>query len=138
MKKIFDFKSVLTKVALIMAIIILFEFVMSRPVKAETASFGGTLLEPIVSFMAFLGDGVISIMQSALLGVENSYIYVDLSKDSFWSFKNIGRLFVEGIFGYAAGAVTFAAATVVTGRLGSNCIDCSGSWGWCFSWKMVI
>lgn len=115
MKKIFDFKSVLTKVALIMAIIILFEFVMSRPVKAETASFGGTLLEPIVSFMAFLGDGVISIMQSALLGVENSYIYVDLSKDNFFSFANIGRLFVEGVFGYAAGAIAFGAATVLTG-----------------------
>ena len=115
MKKIFDFKSVLTKVALIMAIIILFEFVMSRPVKAETASFGGTLLEPIVSFMAFLGDGTISIMQSALLGVENSYIYVDLSKNAFFSLKNIGRLFVQGVFGYAAGAIAFGAATVLTG-----------------------
>lgn len=115
MKKIFDFKSVLTKVALIMAIIILFEFVMSRPVKAETASFGGTLLEPIVSFMAFLGDGAISIMQSALLGEDTSYIYVDLSKDGTFSLTNLIRTALEAAVGIGAALATQALLAFVTG-----------------------
>lgn len=115
MKKIFDFKSALTKVALIMAIIILFEFVMSRPVKAETASFGGTLLEPIVSFMAFLGDGTISIMQSALLGEDTSYIYVDLSKDGTFSLTNLIRTALEAAVGIGAALATQALLAFVTG-----------------------
>ncbi len=115
MKKLFDFKSILTKVALIMAIIILFEFVMSRPVKAETSSFGGTLLEPIVSFIAFLGDGAIAIIQSALLGQDNSYIYVDLSKENNKSI-NIFKLAIEGILGI--GAVTAAKVLVSFTPLG--------------------
>ncbi len=79
MKKRFLSKSLISKLALVIVVILVFQFAMAEPVGA--AQLGGTLLRPIVNLVVFLADGVITILQSALLSVEQSFLYIDLSKD---------------------------------------------------------
>lgn len=95
MKKRFVYKNILSKMSLILVIVLLLEFSISKPVSAVT-NVGGTLLEPVVSFIASLGDGVISILQNALLGQEKSFAYIDLLQDASIAFK-IGPIEFEGI-----------------------------------------
>lgn len=84
MKKIFMSKSVIAKIALVLVIILLLEFTMSRPVGA--ASLGGTLLNPIVNLVVYLADGVLQILQSALTTIDETFSYIDIteSKAAFW------------------------------------------------------
>ncbi len=79
MKKRFLSKSLIAKIALVLVLILLFEFAMAEPVGA--AEIGGTLLRPIVNLVVFLADGVITILQSTLLSMEQSFLYIDLNDD---------------------------------------------------------
>lgn len=83
MKKNFLSKSLIAKIALVLVIILLFEFAISQPVSAAEAvgQLGGTLLRPIVNLVVYLADGVINILQSALLSTETSFLYIDLSDE---------------------------------------------------------
>lgn len=83
MKKIFLSKSLMVKIALVLVIILLFEFAVPRPVGA--ASLGGTLLNPIINLVVYLADGVIQILQSALTTIDESFSYIDITakKQSF-------------------------------------------------------
>ena len=84
MRKIFASKNMIVKIALILALIILIEFTINcRPVQAA-GEFGGTLLKPIMNLIVALADGVISITQSVLLGIEDSFTPVDL-ETSWWN-----------------------------------------------------
>ena len=82
MKKLFVSKSFMKKIALVLVIIILFQVVVAKPVRAE---MGGTLLSPIVNLVMFLADGVISIMQNTL--IEKGEVFTNLSLEGnagFW------------------------------------------------------
>ncbi len=110
MKNRFITKSLIAKIALVLVIIILFEFVVSEPVHA--ASLGGQLLNPVVNLVVYLADGVISILQSTLLGMESSFIYIDLTDTgSFWKSFAIIAAAVIGVIGLVAGGI----ACVATG-----------------------
>ena len=83
MKKRFLSKSLIAKIALVIVIILVFEFAMAEPVSAAEAvgQLGGTLLRPIVNLVVYLADGVINILQSALLSMETSFLYIDLTDE---------------------------------------------------------
>lgn len=79
MKKRFLSKSLIAKIALVLVIILLFEFAISEPVGA--AELGGTLLRPVVNLVVYLADGVMEILQNALLGIERSFLHINLTDD---------------------------------------------------------
>lgn len=83
MKKRFLSKSLIAKIALVIVIILVFEFAMAEPVRAAEAvgQLGGTLLRPIVNLVVYLADGVINVLQSALLSMETSFLYIDLTDE---------------------------------------------------------
>ena len=118
MKKNFISKSLIAKIALVLVIILLFEFAAAEPVHA--ASLGGQLLNPIVNLVVYLADGAIQILQSALTSIENTFIYIDIteSKTSWWI--AVGAV-VVGIICVVLAVV----AVVVTGGLAAPAIVCT-------------
>lgn len=86
MKKRFLSKSLIAKIALVLVIILLFEFSFSEPVSADVGALGGQLLNPIINLVVYLADGVINILQSALTNIDDSFTYIDITKDktSWW------------------------------------------------------
>lgn len=112
MKKRFLSKSLIAKIALVLVIILVFEFSASEPVHA--ASLGGTLLNPIVNLVVYLSDGVIQILQSALTSIENSFTYIDItkSKPSFWIAV---VTIIVGVLAVVWAVAAVVLVTVVTG-----------------------
>ena len=123
MKKRFLSKSLIAKIALVLVIILVFQFAMAEPVRAaEIAEFGGTLLRPIMKFVVYLADGAISILQSSLLSIEKSFLYIDLSDEGglISTIKQVITCVIAVVLigavavGLVLGALPAAAVTVIT------------------------
>lgn len=54
--KFFENKKVLKKIAVMLLLILLFQFGLATPVKADDTDYGGILLSPIMSLVVALGD----------------------------------------------------------------------------------
>ena len=65
--EIFKKKSLILKIVIALVVVILFNF--SAPTVSQAASIGGTLLQPVVSLLTALGDGLMLLIQSILFGV---------------------------------------------------------------------
>ena len=76
--KIFQNKKIWQKIVLVILIFLLFQFVTSKPVHAIP---GDTLLEPVTSLFANLGDGIMDIMQKTIMGMETSGAWVEESSN---------------------------------------------------------
>ncbi len=131
MKKRFISKSLIAKIALVLVIILLFEFSVSEPVHA--ASLGGQLLNPVVNLVVYLADGVLSILQGALTKIDTTFNYIDITgqKKSWWvalGAIGLGILLVAGAVALSvvtAGAAVPAivgsiAGTAATGLAGAG------------------
>ena len=95
MKKLFTTKNMMVKIALILAIIILIEFTLTaRPAQAlSSTSIGGTLLEPVLKLTMALGDGAIDIVQKGLIGIDESFVTIDLDSEGVsWFKKSLATL----------------------------------------------
>lgn len=121
MKKLFVSKNIITKIALILIIMILFQTIVPKPVNA--AGIGGTLLSPIVSLVVALADGVIDLLQDILLTQQDAFIEVDLTgAKSTWG--EIAFFVISGIVCFAAVAIFLgatlgiAAITALAGKVG--------------------
>lgn len=123
MKKRFLSKSLIAKIALVLVIILVFEFAMAEPVRAaEIVEFGGTLLRPIMKLVVYLADGAISILQSSLLSIEKSFLYIDLSDEGglISTIKQVITCVIAVVLigavavGLVLGALPAAAVTVIT------------------------
>lgn len=83
MKKFFsNNKNIYSKLILSFIIVILMEITFAKPVSAKQYSFGGTLLQPVIQFGAFVADGVIEILQNSLLGTDGAFEEFDITKNS--------------------------------------------------------
>lgn len=81
---IFTNKSIWKKIAIALVIVILFEFMVSSPVHAEEdflASTGGKLISPIFSLLVSIGDGIMGILHSSIMGVDNTLIEIGTVSD---------------------------------------------------------
>ena len=75
----------------------------------------GVLLEPLLGLISGLGEGVIWLIQSNLLGISPASVYIDVGgDDGIWEF--VGGLFGTG--GGAAAAALGVAFTLGTGGVG--------------------
>ena len=119
MKKRFLSKSLIAKIALVLVIILVFEFTVSQPVGA--AELGGTLLRPVVNLVVYLADGVITILQSTLLSMEKSFLYIDLNEEGggIGGIKTVAKWIVAiAIVGaLVVGAVFFALPAAAVGAI---------------------
>ena len=85
--KFFTNKSIWGKVLMILVIILLFQFLLIKPVQADAASFlleyGGKLMQPIMSLFVTLADAFLDLAHGAIMGTDATLIPMDLDT-SFW------------------------------------------------------
>ena len=100
--KFFTNKSIWTKIIIVLIFILVFEFVVSKPSlgKMDMVEFGGKLVSPIVSLVIALGDGVIEIAHSSIMGTSEALLEADTGLD-WWE-----------IFSTIVGAIVAAAAAI--------------------------
>lgn len=104
--KIFENKSLLKKIAIVLLIVTIFSFCFSGKVSASDDGTGGKLLSPIVDLFVFLGDGVMDIIHGAIFQNSHSTIHIDMGS-TFWE---VAGTILIGI----VTAVVVAAAVIVT------------------------
>ena len=113
--KFFTNKSIWTKIIIVLIIVILFEFIIAKPSLGasvgETAiEFGGTLLSPLLSLVVSLADGMMGLLHSSIMGINESLVAID-NEASMWEI--IGKIFVVAVAVISAIAVICSA--VATG-----------------------
>ena len=107
--KFFTNKSIWSKIIIVLIFVLVFEFIVAKPtlgaeVTDNIVEGGGKLLTPVLSLVVSLGDSIVTIMQSAIMGVDESLMPVDVDA-SIWEI--LGSILVVGL------AVVAAIATVV-------------------------
>ena len=120
--KFFTNKNIWTKIIIVLIFILLFEFVVAKPSlgadsDGDLVEFGGKLITPFVSLIVTLGDGVVELMHSSIMGTSESLLQADL--DSAW-YEVIGTIFkvvlyaaaTIGVFLMTGGLAGIAAAVV--------------------------
>lgn len=108
--KLFQNKRIWQKIVIILLLLLLFQFLINKPVHAKEA----TLLEPVTSLFANLGDGIMEIMQKTFCNVDSSGAWVETD-------SNIWAKILTIAIGIAI-AVTIIAASVLTAGAASFAI----------------
>lgn len=139
MSKIFTNKKIWQKIAVILLIVLLFQFIAANPIMAAEAAkdddgaslgieWGGKLLSPVMSLLVTIGDGIMSILHSAIMGVDSSLMHADLNS-AWWDIfqfiiaaiiaaaVGIGIFMTGGALGAVAAAAVTAVASVATGSI---------------------
>lgn len=82
--KFFTNKSIWSKIIIVLIFVLVFEFIVAKPTLAdddyvaEGIEFGGKLLSPVLSLIVTLGDGIIGVAHSAIMGVSEPLLQADL------------------------------------------------------------
>lgn len=103
--KFFTNKSIWSKIIIALIIVLVFEFIVAKPSLGsdiDKVEFGGKLLAPVISLGVTLADAGIQIMQSSIMGTNESLIHIDTSSTWWNIFKDLVKI------------VVFAAAVVAT------------------------
>lgn len=82
MMKFFTNKKIWEKVILALLFVMLFQFAVMQPVQADVVEFAGKLTSPILSLLVTLGDGIINILHTTIMGVDTPLIHVE--SDAAW------------------------------------------------------
>lgn len=99
--KVFTSKKIWQKILVLVLIIFAFQFATSQPVHAMP---GDTLLEPVTSLFANLGDGIMNIMQKTIMGMDTSGAWVEESSGLFWKILTVAVAII---------AATIAVASII-------------------------
>lgn len=129
--KFFTNKSIWTKIIIVLIFIILFEFIVAKPsLGADVVEFGGKLISPVLSLVVSLGDGILEIMHSSIMGTSESLIEVDMSS-AWWDIigKVVGFLIAAAFVAAAVmtgvgivGIMGAVAKGVILGMIGDKCV----------------
>lgn len=129
--KIFTNKSIWKKIAMVLVIIILFQAFATNPAFAKKESGGdvieggGKLIGPIFSLLVTMGDGILNILHSSIMKIDESLIEVD-NEASWWdTLKTIISVIVTaaciiGAIVLSGGIATILAWTAVVQIVGST------------------
>ena len=103
--------SLIKKVSIVLVCLMVFSFCVPSCVRADDG-FGGKLLNPVMSLVAAIGDGIMSLVQKVTVGIDNTFIELNTeSKDqNFWS--AVGEWFSDN-WQYVVSGVLAVAAVVV-------------------------
>lgn len=83
MGKIFSNKNLIIKIATILVIVILFNFINPSISFGEvTGGIGGVLFEPIKDLILAMGDGIVNIMQNVIFGTDVSLLKLEHSSSN--------------------------------------------------------
>ena len=109
--KIFENKSLLKKIAIILIIVTIFSFCFPETVSASDDGVGGKLLNPIVDLFVFLGDGVMNIIHGAIFSNSHSVIHIEMGS-TFWEVAGTILIGIVTAIIVAAAVIATAGAVV--------------------------
>lgn len=107
--KIFTNKKIGKKIIIAILIVLVFQFVLLKPVQADNVEFGGKLISPILSLLVTLSDGIMDIIGNAIMGASSSLYPVEMSNGA------LEKIMTAAIFLITAAAII--GALVFTGVL---------------------
>ena len=115
--KFFTNKSIWSKIIIVLIFVLLFEFVVAKPTLgadevAKGLEFGGKLLSPVLSLVVTLGDGLIAIAHSSIMGVNEPLLEADMG-------ATIGQILLHIVSTVFAVVVAVGAFIFSGGVLGS-------------------
>lgn len=99
--------NLIKKVSIVLLCIIAFSFCMPKGVRAEDG-IGGKLLEPVVSLVVSLGDGINNIIHKALVSQPETLISVDMA-------DGVLRVILTVLVGIVAAAAAIALVVLTAG-----------------------
>lgn len=120
--KFFTNQSIWKKIVIVLLIVLLFNVLLIKPVHAGSDSDndvlegGGKLLKPIFSLLVTVGDGIVNVLHSSIMGVDESLIVVNNENEAWSILKTIiaivvtaaciiGAILLSGGIGAILGAV---------------------------------
>lgn len=125
--KFFMNQSIWKKIVIALLIVLLFNAVIMKPVHADAVEFAGKLMSPILSLFVGLGDAILDIIGSTIMGATSSLYQIDMTEDWFEILTTalvaiaaaalvvIAVVATMGLAAVALAAVTGITATVTIG-----------------------
>lgn len=125
--KFFMNQSIWKKVVIALLIVLLFNAVIMKPVHADAVEFAGKLMSPILSLFVGLGDAILDIIGSTIMGATTSLYQVEMTESWFEILTTalvalaaaalvvIAIVATMGLAAVALAAVTSITATVTIG-----------------------
>ena len=112
--KFFTNKSIWSKIILVLAFILLFQFILSNQVVLADDGTGSAiesiLIKPIISLFVGLGDAAMGIMHTAIMGQDASIVPIDLTADWFDLFAQVVRIVLGVVLAVVAVAIAYFTA----------------------------
>lgn len=127
--KIFTKKGMIHKIAVVLVVLMLFNFIAPMPINIShadggDAGIGGTLFQPILDLLVGIADWVISFIQQSILHMDETLIHINRGGD-FWSnfFGIVAAIIVVAgcivLTVFTAGGAAAGALAIVSAILGS-------------------
>ena len=116
----FTDRVVWSKIILLLIMIILFQFIIVSPVHAaeDDEWYLGKLLKPFMNLLVALGDGVIGLCHSQIMGQPESLIRIDLQSKWWEKIVSFIRVALVAAVGFAVFGVAGAVAGALVGIMG--------------------
>lgn len=121
--KIFTNKKVWQKIVLVMLILLLMQFFIGKPVHALP---GDTLLEPVTSLFANLGDGIMEIMQKTIMGMDSSGAWIEKDNGLWAKIAIIGLAILAACVAVAAIVLSGGAALTIVATAAGAVLKIAG------------
>lgn len=129
--KDFTKKGFVQKIIIVLIFLTAFNFIYpyipAFAAESDEDAPGGILLEPLLSLFSSLGEGIIWVCQSQLLGMGTSNFYVDTGESfwgNFWGFLAGGAVAVASFFippiGLGVGAALTAGSAILVGSIAED------------------
>ena len=128
--KIFNWKSLSKKlmISLILVVFLSTTIVFNTSYAGITSLIGGTLIQPVGYLLISLGDGLMSILQKSIFGIDGQ-VTIDISGKSFWEkawgfIKMLGKIAL-GFYITVNYPVVMAALVIYNIAIGKSLSDIS-------------
>ena len=131
--KIFTNKKIWSKIIIVLIFVLLFQFVVTKPTLATNGvesglEFGGKLLSPILSLGVTIGDAIVSLMHTSIMGSTDALLEADMDS-TIWEI--IGNAFVwlvaaaiaVGLFLLTGGIIGPLLVGIAVGYYGMSVVD---------------
>lgn len=141
--KIFTNKKAIIKMIAVLAVLLIFSFILPNFSHAESdgdGGIGGALFQPILDLLVGLADWVMSFLQQAIFGMNETFIHIDRGNEfwsTFWAVVTTvvvvaACVAISIVCGIVSGGTSVPATVAAfVGAIGSavrKCNHCS----WCF------
>lgn len=131
--KIFTNKKIWSKIIIVLIFVLLFQFVVTKPTLATNGvesglEFEGKLLSPILSLGVTIGDAIVSLMHTSIMGSTDALLEADMDS-TIWEI--IGNAFVwlvaaaiaVGLFLLTGGIIGPLLVGIAVGYYGMSVVD---------------